>query len=187
MNGGTPYLVPWPAMHLPLPAHLSKLTGLPHMQPQQFTLPQFTHFTLPGGQVYPINQMTLPPTLFTQNMVTHLPKIIMPPTVTFISLLIIFFLFWLTQSLWCVGLIWLVNILYTKHWTGHRVLFKVQWVSEQEYLNVLFISLFKKCCKSLLMRFLKHWIFVSLDNTLSQRLNFSELTVSAVWYCITLS
>ncbi|XP_023340108.1 RNA pseudouridylate synthase domain-containing protein 2 isoform X2 [Eurytemora carolleeae] len=80
MNGGTPYLVPWPAMHLPLPAHLSKLTGLPHMQPQQFTLPQFTHFTLPGGQVYPINQMTLPPTLFTQNMVTHLPKIIMPPT-----------------------------------------------------------------------------------------------------------
>ena len=98
MNGGTPYLVPWPAMHLPLPAHLSKLTGLPHMQPQQFTLPQFTHFTLPGGQVYPINQMTLPPTLFTQNMVTHLPKIIMPPTVTFISLLKLFFYFDLLKA-----------------------------------------------------------------------------------------
>lgn len=151
MNGGTPYLVPWPAMHLPLPAHLSKLTGLPHMQPQQFTLPQFTHFTLPGGQVYPINQMTLPPTLFTQNMVTHLPKIIMPPTVTFISLLKYFFLFWLTQSFWCV------NILYTKHWTGHRVLFKVQWVSEQEYLIMSYLFHYSKSvsqgCKSLLKRF----------------------------------
>ena len=82
MNGGTPYLVPWPAMHLPLPAHLGKLTSL-SLQPQQFALPQFTHFTLPGGQVYSMNQMALPPTLFPQNMVTQLPKLIMPTVNTF--------------------------------------------------------------------------------------------------------
>ena len=128
MNGGTPYLVPWPAMQLPLhtqlggqlgqmggqlagqlggqltaqlPGQVGKLTGLQLQQLQQLQqqaqiplthFPQFmalaqqgvppTAVTAAGAgmqQMYPLSALSLPPSILSHNnLVTSLPKFILP-------------------------------------------------------------------------------------------------------------
>ena len=80
MNGGTPYLVPWPtAMPLTLPPHLSKLAAYaPFQHPQQTIpmtqFPQFTTITLPGGQVYPLSSLVPQTIMNQQHLANTIPK-----------------------------------------------------------------------------------------------------------------
>ena len=95
MNGGTPYLVPWPALPPPaaavaLPPHLTKLAAYSQLQqppaaaaaPQLAALaqfPQLTAITLAGGQVYPFTSLSLPPTIINhQSLANSIPKYIIP-------------------------------------------------------------------------------------------------------------
>ena len=93
INGGQPYLVPWPAVHPMLHGQLGKLTGLPMQAAQPAAthpltqFPQFTALTLSAagaaGQiqhVYPLTAaaLSLPPSLLTHNVVTSLPKLMIP-------------------------------------------------------------------------------------------------------------